>query len=491
MVPGPRARLASRAVHLKTPLALSLALLLGTTSGPTEAAPRRGSSTSARKTKKAPRTEQAAPAPETAPAPEAAPAPAEAPKDVPVEAQAPAPAAPVEPTPAPQAPPPPPAAWAGRVAVLAVPADRGSSESAVRIETELREALGGRADVRLVDFASLFPPPPPVSLKQGDALFEAGKTLYDNLDTEAAVKKLTEAAAFYERYAVDTKPERLGRVYIFLGASRLLNGDVAGAQASFARALLTAPDIQPESELFGQEVHDAFNAAKVGLSRQPKGTLAIDSVPSGAQVLLHGQSVGTTPVKDVELAPGPHQVVLTLPGYAPFGAFQDVPPSQRTALRPMLEPTPGLASVQDLAANASAKPLDAEPLPPEVAALGERLGARYVVLAVVRQGRGERVKATLNAWDVQVKSRLLGVGLRPEDARDREEAVEKVHAFVTGKLVPSPSPLPLALPAVVKKPWFWAAVGGVAAATTASILLASQPNKPPLGVRLGNPGAGW
>jgi hypothetical protein len=375
--------------------------------------------------------------------------------------------------------------------VLAVPADRGSSESAARIETELRDSLGGQADVQLVDVSRLFPPPPPVSLKQGDALFEEGRTLYDNLDTEAAAKKFTEAAAFYQRYAVDTKPERLGRVHVFLGACRLLNGDVAGAQEAFGRALLAAPGLQPESELFGQEVHDAFNAAKVGLSRQPKGTLAIDSVPSGAQVLLHGQSVGTTPLKDVELAPGPHQVVLTLSGYAPFGVFQEVAPSQRSALRPMLEPTPGLASVQDLAANAFSKPLDAELLPPEVAALGERLGARYVVLAVVGAKRGGHVEATLNAWDVQGRSRLLGVDLRPEEARDRQEALETVHAFLTGKRVPTSTPLPIALPAVVKKPWFWAAVGGVAAATTASLLLASQPNKPPLGVRLGNPGAGW
>ncbi|HEX8433677.1 PEGA domain-containing protein, partial [Archangium sp.] len=333
---------------LKTPLALSLALVLSMASGPTEAAPRRGSSASARKAKKAPRAEQKVPAPKAA-----APAPAEAPREAPVEPQASAPAAPAEPTPPPQPPPP---AWTGRVAVLAVPADRSASESAARIETELRHSLGGQADVQLVDIASLFPPPPPVSLKQGDALFEAGRALYDNLDTEAAAKKFTEAAAFYQRYAVDTKPERLGRVYVFLGACRLLNGDVAGAQEAFGRALLAAPGLQPESELFGQEVHEAFNAAKVGLSRRPQGTLAIDSVPSGAQVLLHGQRVGTTPLKDVELAPGPHQVVLTLSGYAPFGVFQEVAPSQRSALRPMLEPTPGLASVQDLAANATARP---------------------------------------------------------------------------------------------------------------------------------------
>ncbi len=66
------------------------------------------------------------------------------------------------------------------------------------------------------------------------------------------------------------------------------------------------------------------------------------------------------------------------------------------------------------------------------------------------------------------------------------------------RLLPSPPPDSPARGAtrhdvlsVVKKPWFWVAVGGVAAATTAGILLASQPDKPPLGVRLGNPGAGW
>ncbi|HSP78176.1 MAG TPA: hypothetical protein VLQ93_06585 [Myxococcaceae bacterium] len=68
-----------------------------------------------------------------------------------------------------------------------------------------------------------------------------------------------------------------------------------------------------------------------------------------------------------------------------------------------------------------------------------------------------------------------------------------MHAFVTGKLVPAPS-TPFVLPEVARKPWFWAAVGGVAVATTAGILLATQSgSRPPplLGDRLGTPGAGW
>jgi hypothetical protein len=374
--------------------------------------------------------------------------------------------------------------------VLAVASKPDATPSAARIETDLRAALGARTEVRLVDLAALFPPPPPASLEQGDALFDEGKVLYDNLDPEAAAKKFSEAAAFYESHPVETKPERLARVYMFLGASRLLNGNAAGAQEAFTRAQLVAPSLQPESELFGQDVHDAFNAAKGALSQQPRGTLAIDSVPSGAQVVVHGERLGTTPLKDVELAPGPHPVVLTLPGYVPFGVLQPVAPAQRGELRPTLEPTPGLAEVRRLAANvATSRALSSDTLPPGVAELGEKLGARYVVLARVEQDRRGRARAVLDAWDLQLKNRLRGVKLDSEDPRGREDAVHQVHAFLTGQHVPGPS-LPVALPAVMKKPWFWAAVGGVAAATTAGILLASQPQKP-LGARLGNFGAGW
>jgi hypothetical protein len=472
---------------MKTSLTLSLALLLGTASGVTEAAPRGSPSTSARKSKKKkPAAEQSAPAAESStPASEE---PARA-ADAPVAPRnlAPASAAPADTAPA--ASPAPPT-WAGGVAVLALPSSPNATPAAARVETGLRDALGARAEVKLVDLGALFPPPPPASLREGDALFDEGKGLYDNLDPEAAAKKFAETVAFYERYPAEVKPERLARVYVFLGASRLLNGDTAGAQEAFTRAQLTAPSLQPESELFGQDVHEAFNAAKVALSRQPRGTLSIDSVPSGAQVVMKGERLGTTPLKDVELAPGPHPVVLTLPGYAPFGVFQPVASSQRGELRPTLEPTPGLAEVRSLAATVSnSRALTSDTLPPGVAEIGGKLGARYVVLARVEQDRKGRTQARLYAWDVQLKNRLRGVEFNPEDSRQREKAVSQVHDILTGKHVPGPS-LPIVLPDMVKQPWFWATVGGVAVATTAGILLASQPQKP-LGVRLGNFGSGW
>ncbi|HSP78992.1 MAG TPA: PEGA domain-containing protein, partial [Myxococcaceae bacterium] len=429
-------------MHLKTSLILSLALLLGTAPGFAEAqSSRRTSSVSARKAKKSSRTSKSRKKKKKTPPPapeEPTAASATDPEAPPVEATAatltePA-SAPVEPASAPVEPPvaptpaatmasstealplPPPPAATGHVVVLAVPAEAGAAESATALETDLRGALGDRPDVQLVDLASALPAPEPASAQQGDTLFNEGKTLYDNLDPDAAAKKFIEAADFYQQHPVATNAERLGRVYIFLGAARLLNGNAEEAQEAFIRALLAEPTIQPESKLFGQDVVEAFEAAQGAFARLPRGTLAVDSMPVGAQVSLHGQSVGTTPLEGVELAAGPHQVVLTLPGYAPFGAFQPVRSGQDNALRATLVPSPGLAEVQSLAAQASTpQALRSGGLPPQVATVGERLGARYVVIARVTQDRRGRVESELYAWDVQTKNHLRGLEFRSDE----------------------------------------------------------------------------
>ncbi len=49
-------------------------------------------------------------------------------------------------------------------------------------------------------------------------------------------------------------------------------------------------------------------------ARTPTGTLAIASTPSGSDVRVDGQPIGRTPA-EAELAPGNHEVVLSLDGY--------------------------------------------------------------------------------------------------------------------------------------------------------------------------------
>lgn len=449
-------------MRLKTPFTLSLALLLGATPGTSEAAPKK---------KKAPVV-----------------APVEAP---PVE----------EPLPEPLPPPAPPALsalpdkpWAGRTVVVVEPSAPADAAAATRLEASLREALAAQSEVSLLDPVERFPAPPPLPLTRGDTLFDEGKGLYDNLDPEGAAKKFTAAASYYERLPVDSKPERLARVYIFLGASRLLDGDAPRAQTFFTRALLAEPNVKPESELFGQDVDQAFATAKTALEAQPKGTLTVDSVPQGARVAVHGEELGTTPLRGMELPPGAHRVVFTLPGHLPFGVFQEVKSGEAAELRPTLGPVPALGEFRQLATKVPASPaLDAAPAgpaPAEAVALGGKIGARYVVFTrLERTGTGP-LSATLYAWDVQGKNRLRGVKWNPEAPAEQQRVVRQVKDFVTGKHSAFPISLPPEVVAVVKKPWFWAAVGGVAVATTAGIVLAQQGSRP-LGPRLGNFGAGW
>ena len=479
MVPGPSARLASRPVRLKTSLTLSLALLLGAAPGAAGAAPRKGSSTASSSRGKSGKKPTKPDASDTAAAPPLEEPPvALIPEPPPVQVPAP---------PAPTAQEP----WAGRVVVFGVPRQPAAAAASARLEGDLHDALSTEPDLlQWVDPATLLPPPAPDTLAQGETLFNEGKELYDNLDTENAVKKFAASADFYRQHAVDLKPEKLARTCIFLGATRMLNGDTPGAQSAFTCSLLADPAARPETGLFGQDVYDAFNAARTTLLRQPRGKLTVNSQPEGAHVFVGGQYRGLTPLQDVELTPGAHQVVLTLQGHEPFGAFQDVPSGQPTELRPTLAPLPALDSLTSLAAQIPKTPkFDSEKLPARVATLSQKLQARYVVLAVVDAERKGKSEGQLYAWDTRDKKSITHLKLNPDDAQGRQVAAGQMHDFLTGKPVPGYGPLQL--PPVMKKPWFWAAVGGVAVATTAGILLATQQPGRPLGDRLGNFGAGW
>jgi hypothetical protein len=400
-------------------------------------------------------------------------------------------------TPAPNAAPAaavaPAAAWVGSVAVLAVAREPGSAEMAAQLQGELGRLLASHSDVQLVDLGQSFPPPAPASLVEGDKLFEEAKSLYDNLDPESAVPKFQAAANFYAEHPAELNPDMLARVYIFLGAAQLLNNDKDGAHVAFLRALAAEPTATPDVNSFGGDVQSAFSAAQEEHQKKAQGTLTVESLPAGAKVTVHGKEVGVTPLKDLALPAGRHAVVVTHPGYTPHAVFQEISSTQPATVKTELEPAPGLAPVLDAARMASTeKAFEAGTMPPEAGAIADRLGARYVVLAAVQRDRKGRARAELQAWDTRTQARLRGVTIIP-GSKDRDEgalaASERVHQFVTGALAPSNPGF--AMPALMKKPWFWAAVGGAALVTTGVVVYASQDRAPGLGPISGTPGLGF
>lgn len=402
--------------------------------------------------------------------------------------ETPAPAAsPTAPT-APEAP-----AWVGSVAVFAVAREPGSAELASQLQGELGRLLAGHNDVQLVDLGQAFPPPAPASLQEGEKLFAEGKELYDNLDPETAITKFQAAATFYTEHPAEVTPEQLARAYIFLGGSQVLNNDKDAARVAFLRALAADPSATPDVGTFGGDVQAVFVTAQEEHQKKGPGTLSIESFPAGAKVTVRGKDAGVTPLKDMTLPAGRHAVVVTHPGYAPYAVFQEVTSTQPATVKAELEPAPGLAPVLDAARMASTeKAFEAGVMPPEAGAIADRLGARYVVLAAVQRDRKGRPQAQVQAWDTRTQARLRGVTIVP-GSKERDEgalaASERVHQFVTGA-VPASSP-GFAMPALMKKPWFWAAVGGAALVTTGVVVYANQDRAPGLGPISGTPGLGF
>lgn len=364
------------------------------------------------------------------------------------------------------------------MAVFAVGLDTVAKQSVGRLEAELSQALRAKG-AKLLDIEVLFPPPAPASLEEGDKLFEEGRQLLDNLDLEAAADSFTASAVFLIKRPVEAKPARLSEVLTFLGATLLMQGDKAGAKVAFIRALLLNSEAQPTSELFGPDVADAFTAARLNVSNLPKGKLSIDSVPSGAAVTLDGEPLGFSPTAEQELPIGRHHIILTRPGYVPFGAFPDIVAAKPTEVHPLLEPLPGYAEAVAAAEKLASAP-QGEQLLPEARALGAALGARTLVLATL--GTGAERPASLWAWDLLSGNRLSGVRFDPDTGS--ADAAAQVKRWLDQP--PPTAAAKLELPPLLGKWWFWAGVGGAAAAVTGVALLA-RPAGPKPDLVLGLP----
>ncbi|QSQ16734.1 PEGA domain-containing protein [Myxococcus landrumensis] len=376
-----------------------------------------------------------------------------------------------------------PSAGSGPVALFSVPRSAGAAEAAVRLETELRNHLQRGGDVPFVDLGLAFPPSEPLPLTKADGLFEEGRSAYDNLDPETAEARFREAAAAYEKAPGDLRPQRLSETYLFLGASRMLNGDTAGAKESFLRSVVADASTRPDKALFGQDVQKAFDDARAEVAAQPAGTLVVDSLPAGAQVRVRGEDVGVTPLKGVSVAPGRHPVVVSLPGHTSYAQLAEVKPAGSTEVKATLEPGPGLSAIREAAVRAGSQAaFESETLPPETAAIADRLDARYLVLAAVSQDKKGRFAAELQVWDVRTQARLRGVEIDLSGKeRDQSPAAtaEKVRGFINGAMAPRVAESTGSGESLLKRPWFWAVVGGVAAVTAGAVYVVTQDNGRP------------
>ncbi|MFP2932508.1 PEGA domain-containing protein, partial [Pyxidicoccus sp. 3LG] len=193
---------------------------------------------------------------------------------------------------------------------------------------------------------------------------------------------------------------------------------------------------------------------------------------------VRGRELGVTPLKGVDVPAGPHPVVVQLPGYTPYAQYADVKSAASTEVKAQLEPTPGLSAIREAATRgASEQAFDQDVPPAEARAIGERLGARYVVLAAVTKDKKGRNQAELQAWDLKSKARLRGVEIElaaRDGKRSPSAAADQVRGFVTGAMAPRLAEKSGSGDSLLKRPWFWAAVGGAAAVAAGTVYVVTQ-----------------
>lgn len=370
---------------------------------------------------------------------------------------------------------------ASRTAAVFVTAREPSlAEAAGRLDAQLSRALMGR-HVEIVDLNATFPPPEPASLEDAKRSFQQGREAYDNLDPDTAVTKFNEAISTWLKHPVEVEPASLAETYVWLGASLHLRGDVEGASTAFTNALLTDPQATADPQFFAKDVLTLFTQARTAVAKHPKGKLIVDSIPAGGRVFVRGEDVGVTPLDAVDVPSGRVRVVITRPGYVPFGAFPDVPAAKDVSLKPLLEPSAGLAAMQGEVMKLTTPESFRDPkLAIAARAIGERMSARYLILSAVSTLNG-KATAEVQAWDLVTGNKLTGlsVDLSSGDASATYSAAEKVQQWIEQPPTADTSSK-FKVPELAKKWWFWAAVGGAAAVVATGVVVAQPHHRPDL-----------
>ncbi len=154
---------------------------------------------------------------------------------------------------------------------------------------------------------------------------EEAKGLRAKRKFRLADEALQKALAFYRTGAPGvTDVAEVVDAWALLSAVQYNTGRDEDGAKSLSAALALAPDrelpLAATSVLFSKVVADARKVLKAG----PKGTLLLESSPSGAPLTLDGVTLGSTPLQVLEVPAGQHYWRAQLPNGEVVGGVVDV-----------------------------------------------------------------------------------------------------------------------------------------------------------------------
>jgi hypothetical protein len=253
-----------------------------------------------------------------------------------------------------------------------------------------------------------------------------------------------------------------------------LRRDPDAARARFAFALALDESRAPRRELYGPAVARAFAEVADARAQVPPRPTALAIEPRDARVAIDGVPVVDNAAPRM-LRPGLHVVAVAAPGYQDQAAIVEV--RSGAAIRIALAPAAGDA-VERLGAAWAAGTADAgtESGRRAIAAVVAELGAAAAVVVGVDRGRGD------------AGARVIAAG--EASAIERRSTAAAAAAAALAHLAPDGSTIRRDVPAggrggsggggrrsVLRSWWLWTAVGGVAAAVGAGLVIEARSDR--------------
>jgi len=272
---------------------------------------------------------------------------------------------------------------------------------------------------------------------------ERGVAAFYELRTDDAVRLLRSAVAAMRKHPARLTNEVpvLARGLSYLAAIQLLDGNDRRGRELIGDALVFAPDLEPDKQVFNPPMRRTFAREKSRLAARV-GSISVSSVPRGGLVWIDGVVRGVTPIAVDNLHEGTHVVRVTEDGRRSWGQLVFAVAGATVDVRADLPILKGV-DVPRLIRDAFRAADNRVNAPAGAAALGRPLGADQVLLARVRR---------LDAESVAVDAALYGVAPEVRIARaSRELALSRLDqeaSALLDMLVPSVQPAEVASQAI-------------------------------------------
>ena len=161
---------------------------------------------------------------------------------------------------------------------------------------------------------ALYPVPDDAALKNITEKISLASRFMERVEDKKALELLSEAEKEIRlrRFNEATRPF-LAEIFLRQGILKLRGGDVHGAESLFSRSRALRPGFVPDSALFPPQVVAAWGS--VSSRPMPEAEILVQSLPSGAAVLVNGAFAGRTPVKVNPGKTGPASIRVSYSGY--------------------------------------------------------------------------------------------------------------------------------------------------------------------------------